>query len=102
MKDILQVHDLQGVVTPVTHTTGSALDVHIPKDAQRYRARSHTIKGNLSDHSASMVETDLTIIMDKYMMTQSPAQTVQRVMETQCERMGNSPRERGDADRMAF
>ena len=61
MKGGLKADDLQGVVTPVTHTTGSALDVHITRNAGKYRASTHTIAGNFSVHSISMVESDLQV-----------------------------------------
>ena len=55
MQGVLKAYGLQGVVTPVTHTTGSALDTHITRNAERYQARTHTIVGRFSDHSVSRV-----------------------------------------------
>ena len=61
MKGVLKAYDLQGVTTPDTHTTGSALDIHITRNAERHKANIHTIAGRFSDHSVSIVETNLQI-----------------------------------------
>ena len=42
MENALKAYDLQGVVTPVTHTTGPVLDVHITK-MQESTEQEHTL-----------------------------------------------------------
>ena len=49
------------VRNPTTHTGGTALDVHIAEKAWTYKATVHAIPKKFSDHSISMVGTDITV-----------------------------------------
>ena len=61
MREVLQANDLRVVETPVTHTQGGALDVHITQQAWRYQARTYTFPGKFSDHSLPIVQTNINV-----------------------------------------
>ena len=61
MLPMLKGNNLTVVKTPITHTKGAALDVHITDEAWRYKARTYAFQDKLSDHSMSIVDTDMQV-----------------------------------------
>ena len=79
MRQLLEANGLQVVKTPATHTGGTALDVHITEQASRYEARGYTFPKKLSDHSLSMVDTDIPTGAAKSRVSTKPQPTYQQV-----------------------
>ena len=59
MRQLLETNGLQVVRTPATHTGGTTLDVHITELAWKCKAKGYTFPRKFSDHSLSMVSTQI-------------------------------------------
>ena len=79
MRQLLEANGLQVVKTPATHTSGTALDVHITEQASRYEAKGYTFPGRFSDHSLSMVATGIAIKKGRTNVHTKPQPVYQQV-----------------------
>ena len=61
MLPMLKGNNLTVVKTPITHTKGAALDVHITDGALRHKARTDAFPDKLSDYSMSTVDIDMQV-----------------------------------------